>query len=98
MVASVNVKLVVQDSISRSGKVQFAFFAYINLSVANVKSGFTQCNITDKIKRCWRTDVRDVQDKIRKYIFFNSFLLSKFVLAISNFGEGKHREETWTYN
>ena len=30
--------------------------------------------------------------------FFNSYVLSKFVLDITYIGEGKHREETWTYN
>ena len=30
-------------------------------------------------------------------VFFNVFLLSKFILDLSDIGEGKHRQETWQY-
>ena len=31
-------------------------------------------------------------------VFFNTYILSKFILDITDIGEGKYREETWTYN
>ena len=30
--------------------------------------------------------------------FFNSYVLSKFILDITDIGEGKHRQETWTHS
>ena len=36
--------------------------------------------------------------KLGKYQCVNSYVLSKFILYITDIGEGKHREETWTEN
>ena len=41
-----------------------------------------------------------VSSKLGKYpcVFFNAYLLSKFILDITDISEGKHRKENWTYN
>ena len=31
-------------------------------------------------------------------IYFNAYVLSKFIFDITDIGEGKHRKETWAYN
>ena len=43
------------------------------------------------------TDLKPGKQKYQ-YDIFDSYVLSKFILEITDIGDRKHREETWTCN